>query len=688
VPSKDIGIPDDTTKPKINSIAATQVQYGATVNVKNPALDNANSPRAVRGDVTIVVNVTDLPGVGLKGPPTVTFKDPSSGPDVVAKANTTGGNDGDYNYTLKVDKNTANGRWNFQVVAEDNRGNKTETTLTDNYIIVNKNEVQGIVQLDAFRGTSRPVTFTAGDGATIQRTWPLTVGTGDPKFLAKGEFTDLPAFAKELVQPTTAVETSAFLRYGTVGNLENVIIRILEGTDNFSGYMRDVLLGYFVANAPDVGTFHTNVALRLKAPQRSVDSYIRGRLPLDTINLLNAYPARFTNVTAGQLLELNNALLVDFNNIVLGVLIWDPLRFSSVQPPIRPEGGELDVILDRIEAALSDDDPKTNPAPKDIQAANRLLLEGTYLGYAADGYPPLYVAGGLSAETAQRMVQYTGGGDSTLVGLLLLDLDTLAQSDSQGLWAEEGWMAETLSLYTESRFLGVPLRSATSQLANKSLTQDLTEAELVQLNRWLLEDGLAFSLTSRNYLAGALKPATTFALDTFLATPNQANQATLEPLLVADLEAVRAAGIITRPQFESAYPAMITRASTRGSYLLINVPDGVTKIAARTAWNLRVRLPWTQGGDAAQGAANFVTGSNVKNSANTVVNYYLEGGDIFVEGASANRVDLGDFGLLQANFGTVFPAADIDGSGVVETRDYTLLRLNFNQVGDPDVNAP
>jgi hypothetical protein len=70
------------------------------------------------------------------------------------------------------------------------------------------------------------------------------------------------------------------------------------------------------------------------------------------------------------------------------------------------------------------------------------------------------------------------------------------------------------------------------------------------------------------------------------------------------------------------------------------------------------------------------------------VNYYLEGGDIFVEGASANRIDLGDFGLLQANFGTVFPAADVDGSGVVETRDYTLIRLNFNQTGDPDVNAP
>jgi hypothetical protein len=215
-----------------------------------------------------------------------------------------------------------------------------------------------------------------------------------------------------------------------------------------------VLFGYFVADAPDVGTFHTNVALRLKLPQRSVDSYIRGRLPLDTINLLNAYPVQFTNVTAAQLLELNNALLIDFNNIVLGVLIWDPLRFSSVQPPIRPEGGELDVILDRIEAALADDDPKTNPNPKDIQAANRLLLEGSYLGYQRDNYPPLYVAGGLSPEAAQRMIQYTGGGDSTLVGLLLLDFDTLAQPSSQALWLEEGWTAQTLSLYTESRFLG------------------------------------------------------------------------------------------------------------------------------------------------------------------------------------------------------------------------------------------
>jgi hypothetical protein len=687
VQTKTITIPADEDAPKINSVVATQVQYGSTVNVRNPSTEaNVDSPRAVRGDVNIVVNVTDLhkPGVGLAGPPTVTFYPEAGGNSVNAKTNTVSSEDGNFSYTLPITKDTANGRWNFQVTATDRLGKVTQTAYnpgatpptSDNYIIVNNRQVDGIVQLEGYRGTTgRQVTFTAGNGTSVQRTWNVNVTTGDPKFLAQGEFQDLVAFAKELAQPTTAVETSAYLRYGTVGNLENLIIRILDTPDNFAAYMRDLLFGYFVGNLPDPGIteFHTQVALRLKAPQRSIDSYIRGRLPLETINLLNAYPVNITNVTLLQFQNLNNALLVDFNNIVMGPNIWDPLRFASVQPPVRTEGNDVDKILDRIE----DNNPDNNPSAREIQELNRMLLAGAYLPYRY---------GGLSPETAQRMVQYQGGGDSRLVGLLLFDLDILSQPVSEDLWEAE-------SLYTEERFLGVPLRPATSSLVVKLINEGLSNSDLVRLNRLLLEDGLAFSLNSLNYRSGALRPETVAALNAFLAAQTQANKNALEPLLVTDLEAVRTSGVITRQQFEAAYPAQITRAGTRGTYVLINVPSGVTKVAAKTAWNLRVKRDWTQAAtdDAFRGVAYFVTGANVKdpgtNTNDPIRNYFLEAGDIFADGTSANRVDLGDFGLLQVNYGTVFPAADVDGSGVVDSPDYSLQRRNFNAQGDSDVNA-
>jgi hypothetical protein len=262
-----------------------------------------------------------------------------------------------------------------------------------------------------------------------------------------------------------------------------------------------------------------------------------------------------------------------------------------------------------------------------------------------------------------------------------LDLDTLTQPVSEDLWGAD-------SLYTEERFLGIPLRPATSQLVVKLGTEGLNPGELVQLNRWLLQDGLAFNISNRNYVSGALRPETAAALNTFLGSQTQANKAALEPLLVADLEAVRGAGTITRAQFEAAYPTQLTRATERGSYTLINVPDGVTMVAAKAAWNLRERLTLTAGGDPAQSLAYFVNGEKVRTpgpgSSDPIVNNHLRGGDI----NGSNRVDLGDFAILQVNYGTVFPAADIDGNGAIGVNDYTLMQSNFNASGDPEVSAP
>jgi hypothetical protein len=141
--------------------------------------------------------------------------------------------------------------------------------------------------------------------------------------------------------------------------------------------------GYFIANVnvtdtypPNPRNFHTNVVLALKSPVVSVDAYIRGRLSPNTIALLAAYPASETNVTSAQLAAMETALLDDFNEIVLGPSIWDPLRFASVTPPVRvtddgvdpvTPAERVDQILKHIKELLEDNKPETNPSEAEIQ---------------------------------------------------------------------------------------------------------------------------------------------------------------------------------------------------------------------------------------------------------------------------------------------------------------------------------
>jgi len=190
-----------------------------------------------------------------------------------------------------------------------------------------------------------------------------------------------------------------------------------------------------------------------------------------------------------------------------------------------------------------------------------------------------------------------------------------------------------------------------------------------------------------NYAAGALSPATAAALTAFVATPNGTGtpetKAALETPLVADLNKVLASGVLTRANLESAYPTQITKYTSRGTYILIDLPEiaTVTRVAGKTMWNLRERLTvtWPTTGDLNRAVANFVTGGKVTGVAND----YLRAGDIIQD----NIVNLSDFTILQQTFGdNVDLRADLDGNNRVNVVDYGLLQGNFGQVGDPAVN--
>ena len=100
-------------------------------------------------------------------------------------------------------------------------------------------------------------------------------------------------------------------------------------------------------------------------------------------------------------------------------------------------------------------------------------------------------------------------------------------------------------------------------------------------------------------------------------------------------------------------------------FALANVPVGTTHLSAKTAWNLRTRLPVTFAGNVA--TAEF-TGADE-----------LLGGDI--HGAN-NLVDVDDYFQLAASWYGVDPASDIDGSGLVDVDDYFLLTSHWYTEGD------
>ncbi|MBK9138561.1 MAG: hypothetical protein IPM17_07350 [Verrucomicrobia bacterium] len=205
----------DGTPPDLVVVSALQ---GAA-----DVLDGAAA--VVPGVVTITIAATD-PLAGLVGPPTVVVVD-----GVQVEVLTTADTTSPFRYSWVVTTGTENGRWNLNVSATDHAGN----TASDvgHYFTVNKNQISGQVELEAFVGTgtvpshTRAVTFVA-TGGTITKTWTVTLSnTSGPIFHYL--LTDVPA-------GTTALSAK------TNWNLRRRQPMVLDGlgqaTVNFTGATR------------------------------------------------------------------------------------------------------------------------------------------------------------------------------------------------------------------------------------------------------------------------------------------------------------------------------------------------------------------------------------------------------------------------------------------------------------------
>jgi hypothetical protein len=93
---------------------------------------------------------------------------------------------------------------------------------------------------------------------------------------------------------------------------------------------------------------------------------------------------------------------------------------------------------------------------------------------------------------------------------------------------------------------------------------------------------------------------------------------------------------------------------------------GAVALSAKTAWNLRVRLPLVFD---SFGVANVsYTGDQV-----------LPGGDFNGD----NLVTGPDFNILRLAFPGFAVVPDITGDGIVNSPDFNILRLNWLTAGDP-----
>ncbi len=111
-------------------------------------------------------------------------------------------------------------------------------------------------------------------------------------------------------------------------------------------------------------------------------------------------------------------------------------------------------------------------------------------------------------------------------------------------------------------------------------------------------------------------------------------------------------------------------------YALTDVPPGTTAISAKTAWNLREKLPVTFVGG--QATADFLSDGAPGWSDDT--DHYLRGGDL----NGSNTVNIQDYGILKLNWLTTNPVADVNGDAMANALDYTWMKLNWFKAGDPE----
>jgi hypothetical protein len=115
---------------------------------------------------------------------------------------------------------------------------------------------------------------------------------------------------------------------------------------------------------------------------------------------------------------------------------------------------------------------------------------------------------------------------------------------------------------------------------------------------------------------------------------------------------------------------------SQGNYVLTDVPDGITCLSAKTAWNLRRRK----------------TGLSLDPCGQLTVDFLCDNGKLWAGDArwgallDDNDVNILDYAVLKRCWCDGCSSADWDGDGVISLMDYALLRKNFFKKGDPECN--
>jgi hypothetical protein len=207
----------------------------------------------VRGTVNIQVTAKDT-GVGLGGPPTITLVNGANPPVTLTSTESVPlpNVDKTFNYSWTVDALTANGLWVGTVNAVDMQGAAADPKTFS--LVVNTYEINGVVNLDSFLGSTRTVTFKTGSASK-----DLNLYFVSSTFLP-GTFTNRLALAQELQVPTQAV--SSWLHFGDMYNLQAFVSQVLNSTP-LSVYLQTLWFG----NIADVSA----MAARMNTPTRSID---------------------------------------------------------------------------------------------------------------------------------------------------------------------------------------------------------------------------------------------------------------------------------------------------------------------------------------------------------------------------------------------------------------------------------
>lgn len=163
-------------------------------------------------------------------------------------------------------------------------------------------------------------------------------------------------------------------------------------------------------------------------------------------------------------------------------------------------------------------------------------------------------------------------------------------------------------------------------------------------------------------------------LITVTATDNSGNVATLNDWLYVNKNQI--SGTVTMESYQGgdrevtfcingANPfnkSLTFNTSGVASYTLVDVPDGVTSLSAKSAWYLRHRL-------------DFGLDENGQAAGK---DFFLPGGDL----NESNSINVLDYSVLKVNWNTTSQAADINGDGVVSVPDYNIMKGNWFALGD------